>query len=196
MRHYSSALLTPNELGVFFLSLSTFFSSSAEDKKMSAIFRFLRKKLPGEMVEKETDSNDSSEVASNNKILPPELLEKIFGHLSGQKDLSTVMLVCKTWNNVAEAPVFWSRFKITKPYQLALKRLQGCQQIVIGESWSRDKEGKITDICWRGTFQEILQHPGVKKITLHQGWLICKKLTFAKTTSGQSKFYILFSQNI
>ena len=145
---------------------------------MSAIFRFFRKKLPGKMVEEEMDnnSNDTGEVATNNNILPPELLEKIFSHLSGQKDLSTVMLVCKTWNNVAEAPVFWSWLKITKPSQLAFKRLQGCQQIVIGESWSRDKDGKITDICWKRNFQEILQHPGLKKITLHQGWLICNKL--------------------
>ena len=145
---------------------------------MSAIFRFFRKKLPGKMVEEEMDdnSNDTGEVATNNNILPPELLEKIFRNLSGQKDLSTVMLICKTWNNVAEAPVFWSRFKITKPYQLAVKRLQGCKQIVIGESWSRDSNGKITYICWRRIFQEILQHPGLKKITLHQGWLICNKL--------------------
>ena len=124
----------------------------------------------------DNNSNDTGEVATNNNILPPELLENIFCHLSGQKDLSTVMLVCKTWNNVAEAPVFWSWFKIKKPCQLTLKRLQGCQQIVIGESWSRDKEGKITNICWTRTFQEILQHPGLKKITLHQGWLICKEL--------------------
>ena len=145
---------------------------------MSAIFRFFRKKLPGKMVEeeRENNSNNRGEVASNNNILPPELLEKIFGYLPGLKDLSTVMLVCKTWNNVAEAPVFWSWFKIKKPCQLALKRLQGCQQIVIGESWSRDKDGKITDICWKRNFQEILQHPGLKKITLHQGWLICNKL--------------------
>ena len=79
------------------------FSSSAEEKKMSAIFRFFRKKLPGKMVEEEMDnnSNDTGEVATNNNILPPELLEKIFGYLSGQKELSTVMSVCKTWNNVA-----------------------------------------------------------------------------------------------
>ena len=97
-------------------------------------------------------------------VLPPEMLEKIFSHLA-PKDLNTVMLVCKTWNILAEAPALWSWFKITKRSQLTLKRLQGCKEIAIGDPWSRDKEGKI---CWTGFCREILQHPGLKKITLHK----------------------------
>ena len=163
---------------------------------MSAIFKFFRKQLKGKTTEDEEDNdgNDKGEVALNNNILPPELLEKIFSHLSGLQDLNTLMLVCKTWNDVAEGPVFWSWFKITKPSQLPLKRLRGCQQIVIGESLSRDKEGKITDICWTRLFQEILQHPGLKKITLNQGWLICKKLAFAKMLPVNPYFYIFVTK--
>ena len=86
------------------------------------------------------------------------------------------------------------RFKITKPSQLPLKRLRGCQQIVIGESLSRDKEGKITEICWTRLFQEILQHPGLKKITLNQSWLICRKLAFGKMLPVNPYFYIFVTK--
>ena len=163
---------------------------------MSAIFRFFRQKFKGKMTEdgEDNDGNDKGEVALNNNILPPELLEKIFSHLSSLQDLNTVMLVCKTWNDVAEAPVFWSWFKITKPSQLPLKRLRGCQQIVIGESLSRDKEGKITEICWTRLFQEILQHPGLKKITLNQSWLIYRKLAFGKMLPVNPYFYIFVTK--
>ena len=64
-----------------------------------------------------------SELSLINRVLPPELLEKIFGYIA-PKDLSNVKLVCKTWNNIGEAPALWSWFKIRKSSQLELKRLQ------------------------------------------------------------------------
>ena len=64
---------------------------------MSAILRFFRKKFKSKttknegkvekMTKEENDSN--SETALINRVLPPEVLEKIFGHLI------KVMFVCK-----------------------------------------------------------------------------------------------------
>ena len=119
------------------------------------------------MAEKEEDNegNVISGIPPIHSVLSQEMVEKIFSYLSDLRDLNTVMLVCKTWNIIAEAPALWSWFKITKRSQLTLKRLQGCKEIAIGDPWSRDKEGKI---CWTGFCREILQHPGLKKITLHK----------------------------
>ena len=165
---------------------------------MSALFRFLRKKLKGKMTEegekvavkkgesndnremtgvggeaeKEVDieGNDKSRIALINELLPAEMLEKIFSYLSGIKDLNTVMLVCKTWNTVGEAPALWSWFKIKKHSQLSLKRLQGCREITIEKPWSKNSilfEKRKREFLFAGpACQEILQHPGLKKITL------------------------------
>ena len=99
-----------------------------------------------------------SEISLINRVLPPELLEKIFGYLA-PKDLNKVMLVCKTWNDIGEAPALWSWFKIRKSSQLELKRLQGCQEIVIQNDWNGI--GKL--FCWTGLCRKILQHPGLKR---------------------------------
>ena len=45
------------------------------------------------------------------EVLPPEMLERIFSHLA-PKDLKTVMLVCKTWNNTGNLPTLWSWVKV------------------------------------------------------------------------------------
>ena len=100
-----------------------------------------------------------SEISLINRVLPPELLEKIFGYLA-PKDLNNVMLVCKTWNNIGEAPTLWSWFKIRKSSQLELKRLQGCQEIVIQNDWNGI--GKL--FSWTELCRKILQHPGLKII--------------------------------
>ena len=71
-----------------------------------------------------------------NRVLPPEMLEKIFSHLS-HEDLNTVMLVCKTWNKVGEAPSLWSWIIIENLAQLPLKRLQACQEVAVGDPWLR-----------------------------------------------------------
>ena len=140
---------------------------------ISALTRFFRKVPKGKMAkegrkrggkaEKEEDAEGSgmSEL-SLIMVLPPELLEKIFGYLA-PKDLNKVMLVCKTWNDIGEAPALWSWFKIRKSSQLELKRLQGCQEIVIQNDWNGI--GKL--FCWTGLCRKILQHPGLKKIVLY-----------------------------
>merc|ERR1719270_1372320 len=79
----------------------------------------------GNVVKKEKNSNaiNEKEIPLINRILPPEILEKVFSHLRAINDLNNVMLVCKTWKNVGEAPALWSGFTITKDFQLPLKRL-------------------------------------------------------------------------
>ena len=135
---------------------------------MSALSRFFRKLLKGKMTKdsgKEKESDRISEIPLINRVLPPEMLEKIFSQLSDPKDLNTVMLVCKTWNKVGETPSLWSRVKIRKQRQLTIKRFQGCEEIALGNPWSRNKKGNAI-VCWPKLCREILQHPGLKKITL------------------------------
>ena len=47
---------------------------------------------------KHTGMGSNNEIPLVNMVLPPEVLEKIFSHLS-EEDLNTVMLVCKKWNS-------------------------------------------------------------------------------------------------
>ena len=103
---------------------------------MSGLVRFFRKQLKGKMTrkvgqrEKKVETEDVSEgignneMSLNNMVLPEEMLQNIFSYLSTIEDLSTVMLVCKTWKNAGEAPALWSWFIITKSSQLKLKRLR------------------------------------------------------------------------
>ena len=116
-------------------------------------------------MEKEDDSKGigNNEMALNNMVLPEEMLQKIFSYLSGQKDLSTVMLVCKTWNNVAEGPVFWSWLKITKPSQLAFKRLQGASKLLLGSPGPGTRKEKSQTSAGEGPFNKFSSTLGLKR---------------------------------
>ena len=113
----------------------------------------------GKVVSKEmySEAINKKDIPLVNRVLPPEMLEKILGYLA-PKDLNNVVLVCKTWKNMGEAPALWSWFKIKKSCQLKMKRFQGCQEIIIGNAWSR--------FSWGCLGQEILEHPGLKKIRI------------------------------
>ena len=110
--------------------------------------------------EKNSKAIDEKEIPLINRVLPPEILEKVFSHLRALKDLNNVMLVCKTWKNVGEAPALWSWFTITKDSQMPLKRLQGCQEIFVGFDW-KPRMFTFGVVC-----QNVLERPAVKKITL------------------------------
>ena len=104
----------------------------------------------------EETTDEHIQISEINSRLPPEMLEKVFSHLV-PKDLNTVMLVCKTWNNVAEAsPALWSWVKIRNLSQLSLKRLQGAPEIAI-EGFPKGP--------WRELLQAVLQRPGLKKLS-------------------------------
>ena len=115
--------------------------------------------------EKNSKAIDEKEIPLINRVLPPEILEKVFSHLRAINDLNNVMLVCKTWKNIGEAPALWSGFTITRDSQLPSKRLQGCQEIFVGYDWKLNKRigNKFTlgVVC-----QNVLERPAVKKITL------------------------------
>ena len=55
------------------------------------------------------EATNNKEIPLVNRVLLPEMLEKIFGYLAA-KDLNNVMLVCKIWNNIGESPGLWSMF--------------------------------------------------------------------------------------
>ena len=69
---------------------------------MSAILRFFRNKLKSKTTKNEgkeekmtkEENKSNSETGLINRVLPPEVLEKIFSHLS-LRDLIKVMFVCK-----------------------------------------------------------------------------------------------------
>ena len=73
----------------------------------------------------------NTEIPLINDVLPQEMLERIFSHLA-PKDLKTVMLICKKWNNAADTPALWSWVVIRFRLQLRLKRLQGAQEMAVG----------------------------------------------------------------
>ena len=98
-----------------------------------------------------------------NDVLPREMLERIFSHLA-PKDLKTVMLICKTWNNAADTPALWSWVDIRFRDQLRLKRLQGAQEISVGGVGGVSE--RILDWILRDLMRDIIQHPGLKKIIL------------------------------
>ena len=93
------------------------------------------------------------------EVLPPEMLEKVFSYLA-PRDLKTVMLVCKTWNNTGGLPALWSWVKVKLNAQsednfleiINLKRLQCARELEI-------------DIAPPKLLRAVLQHPGLKKIT-------------------------------
>ena len=105
-----------------------------------------------------------------NSYLPTEMLEKVFSHLA-PKDLKTVMLVCKTWNNAGGRPSLWSWVKITSWPQLRLKRLQGARELTINEN----PKGS-----WHKLLRAIHQHPSIKKINFGYCWLTTETELLAK----------------
>ena len=102
--------------------------------------------------------------------MPTEMLEKVFSHLA-PKDLKTVMLVCKTWNNAGGRPSLWSWVKITSWPQLRLKRLQGARELTI----KGNSKGS-----WHELLRAIHQHPFIKKINFGPLWLFTETELLAK----------------
>ena len=88
----------------------------------------------------DTPSSSDKSLHLINKVLPIEMLEKVFSHLD-PKDLKTVMLVCKSWKSTASAPALWSWATLTWPQEhehlslksflktIGLNRLQGARHI-------------------------------------------------------------------
>ena len=104
-----------------------------------------------------TSDEDLIDIPLINRVLPPEMLSMVFSYLA-PKDLMTVMLVCKTWNKAAESrPTLWPWVKLRHLCQLTLERLRGAREMAILKP--------PTD-SWHMLLQTVLQHPGLKKVTL------------------------------
>ena len=70
---------------------------------MTGLENFSYQTLTRRSEETSRTMKNNTEVPLINNVLPPEMLERIFSHLA-PKDLKTVMLICKTWNNAADTP--------------------------------------------------------------------------------------------
>jgi len=75
-----------------------------------------------------------------NSMLPPEILEKIF-HFLGSLDVSNVMLVCRLWRDVGEAPWLWAGHNLRAtpgnlhimPKLLTIRRIQAVRKLKMDE---------------------------------------------------------------
>jgi len=116
-----------------------------------------------------------------NKLLPVEMLEVIF-HLLAPRDLKAVVLVCRWWREVGEAPKLWVWVHLWADYDdigympemLDSRRLQAVRRIVVehdGSDWN-EEEGE--DPTGEGVkrIEELLQvvarHPGLKELDLEE----------------------------
>ena len=55
----------------------------------------------------------TTEVPLINRLLPVELLSKVF-HLLPSRDLKAVVLVCRWWRELGEAPAFWVCLRVKR----------------------------------------------------------------------------------
>ena len=100
-------------------------------------------------------------MAGINSLLPPEILEKVFSLLP-VRDLRRVVLVCRRWRQVGEAPHLWAWLYLvvrpdnlaSLPEVLASRRLQG-----------------VTGIKLEAVSEDLLaclaSHPGLRSLDLH-----------------------------
>ena len=58
---------------------------------------------------RKTRNDEVVETAAINRLLPAEMLERVF-HLLPPLDLKSVVLVCRWWREVGDAPVLWAWF--------------------------------------------------------------------------------------
>jgi len=96
------------------------------------------------------------EVAAINGLLPVEMLERVF-HLLPPRDLKAVVLVCRWWREVGEAPALWvwvclrvRRWNIGyMPEVLDSRRLQAVRTLEVREVSEE-------------LLQAVVRHPGLK----------------------------------
>ena len=107
-----------------------------------------------------------------NKILPLEMLEKVFRCLP-PKDLKTVLLVCKQWKSAASSPKLWSWVTFTfefAPFRtfclrrtMGLRRLNRARGVAI--LW-QPLPHKSSHKSWSELLEGVLHHPGIKNLRL------------------------------
>jgi len=80
-----------------------------------------RKRKAGDSVDCKTVKSLKQSTQSNNKVLPPEILIKIFKFLK-LKDLCRAASVCKTWHSIAHDETLWYKIDLSE-LNLSLKNL-------------------------------------------------------------------------
>ena len=102
------------------------------------------------------------------QILPEEMLLKIFCCL-GLQDLSTVLLVCKEWKEVAEAPWLWKKLEVVVGQMkvnnigiLGTRRLESVKRVRLLSKYHPDEEEA------EAVFQAIIEHEGIKELNISQ----------------------------
>ena len=102
------------------------------------------------------------------QILPEEMLLKIFCCL-GQQDLSTVLLVCKEWKEVAESPWLWKKLEVVVGQMkvnnigiLGTRRLESVKRVRLLSKYHPDEEEA------EAVFQAIKEHEGIKELNISQ----------------------------
>ena len=104
------------------------------------------------------------EVGAINRLLPAEMLEKVF-HLLPPRDLKTVVLVCRWWREVGEAPALWAWVTITvtrwnlaiMPEVLEARKVAGARRVV---AWVVSEE----------VLEAVARHPGVRHLVIKGTW--------------------------
>jgi len=94
------------------------------------------------------------------RLLPPEALARVF-HLLPPRDLRAVVLVCRRWREVGEAPALWAWLRLLAnqdnldcmPEVLASRRLRALRRI---EVWEVSEE----------LLQAVIKHPELKVMEL------------------------------
>ena len=94
------------------------------------------------------------------ETIPAEMLERIF-RLLPPRDLKTVVLVCRRWRLLGEAPRLWAWVVLTvtqenisyMPEVLAASRLQAVKELVLTHIGEDEK-----------LLQAVLEHQGLKKL--------------------------------
>jgi hypothetical protein len=98
-----------------------------------------------------------------------EILERVF-RLLPPRDLRAVVLVCRWWREVGEAPGLWAWVRLTvyggnigsMPRVLGWGRLQAVKklEVIAGRSHSADQELLV------GLLQAVARHPGLKFLSI------------------------------
>ena len=96
------------------------------------------------------------------------MLLKIFCCL-GLQDLSTVLLVCKEWKEVAESPWLWKKLEVVVGQMkvnnigiLGTRRLESVKRVRLLSKYHRDEEEA------EAVFQGIIEHEGIKELNISQ----------------------------
>jgi len=107
-----------------------------------------------------------------NKLLPAEMLERVF-HLLPPRDLKAVVLVCRWWREVGEAPALWVWVMLQASWKniqsmaeaLGSRRLQGVRRLEVEDMAGRSNVEVELEVPGE-LLQAVIRHPGLRELDL------------------------------